>query len=107
MFLASTITRCISISAFAFLTGALIGITSSAMELKICAITAGMKKYKSIIKKKKKKTFSNSIVNKIVLNAIEALIATTLVNSNNSPAEFVLTNNVLKEICDMKKFINE
>ena len=55
MFLASTITRCISISAFAFLTGALIGITSSAMELKICAITAGMKKYKSIIKKKKKK----------------------------------------------------
>ena len=38
-----------------------------------------------------------------MLNAIEALIATTLVNSNNSPAEFVLTNNVLKEICDMKK----
>ena len=49
----STITRCISISAFASLLGIPIEITSSAVGLKICAIAAGIKKYKSIIKKKK------------------------------------------------------
>ena len=32
-----------------------IGIMSSGIELKICVITARIKKYKSIIKKKKKK----------------------------------------------------
>ena len=32
-----------------------IGITSSAIGLEICAITAGIKRYESIIKKKKKK----------------------------------------------------
>ena len=53
--LASTITGCISVSAFASLIGIPIGITSSAIGLKVCAITAGIKKYKSIIKKKKKK----------------------------------------------------
>ena len=46
---------CVSISAFASLAGIPIGITSSAVELKICAITAGIKKYKPIIKKTKKK----------------------------------------------------
>ena len=30
-------------------------IASSAVEIKICAITAGIKKYKRILKKKKKK----------------------------------------------------
>ena len=45
----STITGCISIFAFASLIGISIGITSSAIGLKICVITAGIKKYKSII----------------------------------------------------------
>ena len=40
LILASTITRCISISAFASLLDIAIGITSSAIELKIWAITA-------------------------------------------------------------------
>ena len=53
--LASTITGCISISAFASLIGIPIGITSSAIGLWIWAMTAEIKKYKSIIKKKKKK----------------------------------------------------
>ena len=55
LILASTITGCVSISVFSFLVGIPIGITSSTIGLKICAITAGIKKYKSIIKKKKKK----------------------------------------------------
>ena len=55
LILVSTITVCVFIFAFASLIGIPIGITSFAIGLKICAITAGIKKYKSIIKKKKKK----------------------------------------------------
>ena len=62
--LASTITGCISISAFASLIVIPIGIMSSAIGLWIWAMTAEIKKYKSIIKKKKKKTWT-SIVSKI------------------------------------------
>ena len=58
--LVSTVTGCVSISAFASIVDIPIeilipiGIMSSAVGLKICAITAGIKKYTSIIKKKKK-----------------------------------------------------
>ena len=55
LILASTITGCISISPFTSLIGIPVGITSSATGLKICAIAEGVKKYKSIIEKKKKK----------------------------------------------------
>ena len=54
LILTFAITECLSISAFASLVGIPIGITSSATGLKFCAITAGIKKYKSIIKKQKK-----------------------------------------------------
>ena len=53
LILASRLTGCISVSAFASLLGITIGITISAIGLKICAITAGIKT--SIIKKKKRK----------------------------------------------------
>ena len=52
--LASALTEYVSISAFASLVGILRGITSSAVILKICT-TAGIKKYKSIIKIKKER----------------------------------------------------
>ena len=51
----STITGCVSISAFASLVGIPVGITSSAIGLTICAITTEIKKYEPIITKKKKK----------------------------------------------------
>ena len=54
LILISTVTRCVSIFTFASLVGITRGIMSSAVELKICVITAGIKKYKSIIKRKKK-----------------------------------------------------
>ena len=54
LILASTITGCISISALASLLVIPIRITRSAIGLKIFAISAGIKKYTSIIKKKKK-----------------------------------------------------
>ena len=47
--LISTFTGCVSIFALAFLVGIPIGITSSTIRLKICVITVGIKKYKSII----------------------------------------------------------
>ena len=53
--LASTITGCISISAFVSFLGISLGITSSAIGLKMCTIAAGIKKYKSITKKNRKK----------------------------------------------------
>ena len=55
LILAFTITGCISISTFSSLIGTPIGITSSAIQFKICVIAAGIKKYKSILKKNKKK----------------------------------------------------
>ena len=51
----STNTGYVSISAFAFLVDIPIGIKSFAIGLKVYAITPEIKKYKSIIKKKKKK----------------------------------------------------
>ena len=53
LILISTVTGFKSISAFASLAGVPVGMSSSA-RLKTCVITAGIKKYKSIIKKNKK-----------------------------------------------------
>ena len=53
----SAITGCFSISAFASLVGVPIGIASSAIGLNICVITAEIKKYKSMIKKKKEEAW--------------------------------------------------
>ena len=47
--LASPVSRCVSISAFTSLVDIPIGIVSSAVVLKIGAITTGIKKYKLII----------------------------------------------------------
>ena len=71
LILASTITGCILISSFASLLGIPIGITSSAIGLKIYIITAGIKKFKSIIKKKKKKYDKIVSLAKSKLNSIE------------------------------------
>ena len=71
LILASAITGCILSSAFAFLFGVPIRIMRSAIGLKICAITAGIQKYESIIKKKKKKRGKIELLAKSKLNSIE------------------------------------
>ena len=101
----STIIGCVSISAFASLVDIPIGITSSAIGLKICVITAGIKKYKSIIKKKKKKHDKIVLFAKSKLNSMEVLISKALIDSNISHEELVLINNVLKEFYDTKEEI--
>ena len=65
------ITGYVSISAFASLIGTRIGITDSAIGLKICALTAGIKKNKSIIKKKKNKHDKIVLLTKSKLNSIK------------------------------------
>ena len=54
LILASTITGCISVSAFACMLDIPIGITSSSIGLNIYAIAAGFKKYKSKQLRKKR-----------------------------------------------------
>ena len=75
-----------------------IGITSSTIGLKICAIAAGVN---SLIKRKKKKH------NKIVLsakskNTMQVLISKTLIDSVISHDKFVLINTVQKEYGNLK-----
>ena len=55
LILVSKITGCVSISAFASLVAIPVGITSSAVVIKIYAITAKITKHKPIVKKKRKK----------------------------------------------------
>ena len=104
-FLASTITGCISISAFFSLIGIPIEITSSATGLKTCAIAAGTKKYKAIIKKKKKKDDKIILLPESKLNSIEVLISKSLTDSVISHDEFNSINNVWKEYNDIKEEI--
>ena len=99
----STITECVSISAFASLVGIHIGLTSTATGLKTCAITAGIPKYKSIIKKKKKKHGKIVLLAKCKWDSIEGMISRPIIDSNISQYEFLSINNVLKEFYDMKE----
>ena len=88
------VTRCISISA---LVGIPIRIMSSAIGLNICVITAEIKKYKSIMKKLKKKHNKVVFLAKTKLNSIEVLISKSSINWYISHDEFASVNNVLKE----------
>ena len=103
LILTSTVTGCVSISAFSSLVGLPIGTASSAVALKICAITAGIKKYKSIIKKKRKKHDKIVLLVKTKLKTIQVLISRALIDSYIRYDEFVSENNILKEYDYMKK----
>ena len=72
-----------------------VGIMSSAIGLKSCAKTAGIKKYKTIIKKKERDKII--LLAKLKFNSIKLLIYEALINSNISHDEFVLISNVVKE----------
>ena len=103
--LASIIAGCISISVFTSLFGIPLGITSSAIRLKICTITVESKKYWSIIKKKKKKHNKTALLAKSKLNNIEVLISMALIDSNISHDELFLIKNMLKKWIYMKEEI--
>ena len=71
LILVSTVSGCVSISAFAYVVGILLGITSSVLELKICLITAGIKRCRSVIQKKKRKQDKIVLLAKSKLNSIK------------------------------------
>ena len=95
----SVVSDCISISAFASLVGIPIVVTSFAVECNISEITAGIKNYEAIIKKKK--AWSYNVISK--LNLIEVLIYKDLIDSYINHDEFVSVNNVLKEYSEIKE----
>ena len=78
---------------------------SSAIRLKICVINAGIKNYKSIFNKKKKKDDKILLVAKCKLNTLGVLISKTSINSFVSHDEFVLINNLLKVYNKMREEI--
>ena len=74
--------------------------------MKVCAITTGIRKYKSVVKKNKKKHDKIVLLEKSKLNSIEVLISKSLIDlniSNISLDEFVLVNNALNEYDNMKE----
>ena len=106
LILALTVTGCVLSSAFASLVCIPVGITSSAVVIINCPITAAISKYKSIINKKKqdndkillktkvrKTNLENSKTN---LNPIEVLISNSLIDTYISHDNFFSVNNVLK-----------
>ena len=104
LILASIITDCVSISSFAFLS------LCSCWYYEFCSrtknsgnYTAGIKKYKSIIKKKKKKHDKIVLLGKDKINTIEVLISKALIDSYISHDEFVSVNNVKRECNEMKE----
>ena len=81
LILASVVTRYASIFASASLPDIPIGIASPAIGLKICEITAIIKSYKSITRKKRKKHDKIYLFQKTKVNSIEVLIFRTLIDS--------------------------
>ena len=79
-----------------------IRITGSAVGIKICAITARIKKYNSIIKKKKKKHDKIVLLGRDKLSTKEVLIYKALIDSYISHEELVSVSNV-SEYNEMKK----
>ena len=80
-------------------------LASSAVLLKVCAITAGIKKYKLIIKWKKKNHDQIVLLEKAKLNTIEVLTSKSLIDSFIAHDEFFLVNNALREYNEMKEEI--
>ena len=78
--LVSAVTGCVSISAFA----SLVDIASSTVGLKICVITTGIKQYKLLINKKKRKHDKMVLLGKSRYNIIEVLTCKALIDSNTT-----------------------
>ena len=102
LILSSAITACVSISVFGSIVCVPVGIPTSAVGVKICAITVEIQKYKSIKEKKHDKIV---VLQKDKFNTFEVLISKALINSYISHDKFVPANNVLREYYKVKKEI--
>ena len=89
LILASTVTCCVSVPAFALLVCFPVGSTSSLVRIKNCPIIAGIKKYKSIKKEKKRRKSMIKVKYYWISNFYE----------------FVSVDNMLREYYEMKEGI--
>ena len=92
-----TLKMCFDVCIFASLVVVHIGITSSTLWLKIWAITVGIKRYKLIIKKKKKKHNKIVLLAKTKLNTLKALISKAFSDPYINYENFFSINIVLRE----------
>ena len=81
------------------------GIAILAVVLKVSALFAGMQKYETITKIKRKQHDKIVLIAKIKLNSVAVNISGTLIDSNISHYELVSVNNVVKEYGHMKNAI--
>ena len=82
----------------AFASAVPVGVASSVLRLKICAIAAGVKKYNLVINKKKKRHDKVLLLAVTKLNIIKVSISKVLIDSYISPGEFVSVNDCVKRI---------
>ena len=82
-----------------------VDISNSIVGLYFCAITAGIKKYNSLIKKKKRKHDKLVFSARTKLNGTEVLVFRVLVDWYISHNEFAFVNNVSKKYDDMQETI--
>ena len=94
---------CVLFSAFASLVTIAVDITSSAVGIRICSITAEIKKYKSIINEKKNKYDKIVLLGKDKLNTIEVLIFKAYFDSYICHDGFISVINMLREYSEMKE----
>ena len=106
LILASRITSCVSMPAFASLVCVPIDIMSSEVGLKTCAITAGIKKYHLIFKRKNRKNDEIVLLGKAKLHTIDILISKPLIDSNISHDIFDSVNDLFREYNEMNKELN-
>ena len=106
LILVSRITSCVSMPAFASLVCVPIDIMSSEVGLKTCAITAGIKKYHLIFKRKNRKNDEIVLLGKAKLHTIDILISKPLIDSNISHDIFDSVNDLFREYNEMNKELN-
>ena len=106
LILASRIISCVSMPAFASLVCVPIDIMSSEVGLKTCAITAGIKKYHLIFKRKNRKNDEIVLLGKAKLHTIDILISKPLIDSNISHDIFDSVNDLFREYNEMNKELN-
>ena len=95
--LASVVTGCVSISAFAYR-----HYNFCIMIKKVCAITAGIQKSKLVIKKNSNKHDKIVLLVKFKSSSIEVLISGTFIDLYVNQNEFVSVKNLLKEYDNLK-----
>ena len=92
--LVSTVTGCVCVR---------VGISNSAVGMKICTIAVGIKNFKSVIRKKKKKHNRIVLLGKSKLDTIEVLLSKAFIDSYIKHDEFGSVDSMLREYNETKE----